>query len=79
MEVDGDAVKQTSDRVSRIAARVMKLLGKPGQSAVELLWLNRNGDVMCVKPITSYVRTLAASCLSQDETKGPRRRKKARK
>lgn len=79
MEDDGDAVtrKQTSDRVSRIAARMMKRMGKRGTYRVSLEWLNAHGAVVAELDVTRDTRALAASCLSQDETKG--KQKKVRK
>lgn len=62
------AKKQTSSRVSRIAARILATTPRAK------LWVFRVSDV----------RALAASCLSQDETRGQqakskRRARKARK
>ena len=70
-------MKQTSDRESAAASRVMRGLGSPRTSRVELVVLNRHGQIMWRKTITGDVRAIAASCLVQDETKG--KRKKVRK
>lgn len=71
--------KQTSDRVSRIAAKV---LGRTrGMSRRE--WVCVHGPLALLAILRlEELRTLAASALSQDETPGkrkPKKRAKARK
>lgn len=69
-------MKQTSDRVSRIAAR---LLAKH-RKLTAAHKLSVNSPVIGTDGVRwGDLAALAASCLNQDETKGPRRRKKARK
>lgn len=63
-------MKQTSDRVSRIAAKTMALL--KGERSTWLVCMAHGVRV-------SDVRALAASCLSQDETKGKRKSAKRKK
>ena len=59
--------KQTSDRVSAIAARVLSTL-RPYRAQRRMLYTSDYTGVI------SYgeLRALAASCLGQDETKGKR-------
>lgn len=62
----------TSDRVSRIAGRVLASL-RPWPARAPIY-------VLGVRLTVGDVRALAASCLAQDETRGPRKSKrKARK
>ena len=63
------AKKQTSDRVSSLAAQIMSWT-RDG----EMYWLGYSNNW---HTITDEVRSLCASVLSQDETKG--KRKKPRK
>jgi len=59
--------RETGDAVSSLAARVLRELGdEPGGSYL------RSGDGM-IYLYVRQVRTLAASCLSQDQTKGKRK------
>lgn len=62
------AKKQTSDRVSRIAGRVLAQF--EGVAAGTAVWNYWKGGRLTV----GELRALAASCLSQDETKGKRRK-----
>lgn len=62
--------KQTSDRVSRIAARVLRRLEGFHESLPACVLSGAT-----VKDL----RALAASCLSQDETKGKRTRRPAKR
>jgi hypothetical protein len=56
--------RRTSDRVSRIAGRVLRWLGDaPASSAI---WFEG------VRITVGQVRSLAASCLAQDEHRGIR-------
>ena len=62
--------KQSSARVSTIAAKLMSMLGKRRESRVMLYGLNSYGAEVAEADVTNWVRTLAASALSQDETPG---------
>lgn len=67
------ARKQTGDRVSRIAARVMKRWGQNQREAK--FWRDRKSDM--ARLTWSEALALAGSAMGQDETKG--KRKRARK
>ena len=69
MEDDGDAVKQTSDRVSRIAARVIGQL----KAVREMGRIKNLYDDGMVQVKLDDVWALAGSVLTQDETRGPRK------
>ncbi len=60
------ARKETSDRVSRIAAKVMARAAKVGGGT-------RPSCIPCYLATATEIRALAASCLVQDTTKGKRR------
>jgi hypothetical protein len=65
-------IRQTSDRVSRIAAKVLrKLADEPGKNLVFPLENGLGcidaGDVICT---VAEFKALAASCLNQDQTPG---------
>jgi hypothetical protein len=63
--------RQTSDRVSRIAAKWLDRLKGASDLVIEY---RKRGTLYSrvVKADLSDLRALAASCLSQDQTKGPR-------
>jgi hypothetical protein len=58
--------RETSDRVSRIAARLLRAMKARPWLTVLL------ADDFTQKDITRNVKALAASCLNQDQTKGKR-------
>ncbi len=68
--------KQSSSRVSSIAARVMRRLSDEGKYGA-FVYIYFSGDSgfrsVCTK---SELKALAASALSQDEQKGQRRGRK---
>ncbi len=61
------AKKQTSNRVSSLAGRILALC-----EIGEVYWL-ADGGADGMTNITRKVKSLAASCLAQDETKGRRK------
>ena len=68
MEVDGDAMKkQSGDKASRIAARLLRHARKAPRSYTPVAMTIFGCSL-------DELRTLAASVLSQDETKGPRKK-----
>ncbi len=62
--------KQSGNLAASRAGRLLRLVGRRGPSTVVLL--TRQDGVITQRNITSLVRSLAASVLSQDETKGRR-------
>jgi hypothetical protein len=68
------ARKQTSDRVSSDASRLLHRLSRGAQAWTEETVPQGNGE-FCVYlcNITSVLKSACASALSQDETKGKRR------
>jgi hypothetical protein len=66
-------MKRTSDRVSAIAARVLRKIGTvvSGEVSDDEFYLGFADRVTY-----GEVRALAASCLAQDEVKGKRPKKK---
>ena len=70
--------KQSSSRVSTLAARLLREL-RAGSSRVDLSWLNAYGAIVAERDITRDVKALCASVLSQDETRGQAKGKRRRK
>jgi len=65
------ARKQTGDSVSKIAAKVMRSFG--GVTPTATIWWNvKPNGTRTARVTVRDILTLAASCLSQDEVKGPR-------
>jgi hypothetical protein len=66
-------IRQTSDRVSRFAARLIAL----HKSGKRFMWMttkpNVNGYDMELIEVTEEVLAVAGSALNQDQTRGPRK------
>ncbi len=64
-------VRQTGDDVASIAGELLALLRSHRRARIRIEWAT--GQFIDSIDVTARVKALAASCLSQDQTKGRRK------